>query len=97
MGNCASRWARFAVGLCVLELAGETAPAAGELDVVEVDEFRDGTRLFSSGLGGLEHLVRVPALARARVEEHREWFVVNHFGFPFDCILYVHVGLLSRN
>lgn len=72
-----------AVGLCVLELADETASAAGELDVVEVHEFGDGTCLLCAGFGGFEHLVRVPTLARARVEEHREWFVVDHFGFPF--------------
>ena len=71
------------------------------LAVVDIDKFCDGARLFRSGLGGLQHLVRVPAraplcgsvaeapsanptpaprahLARAGVEEHREWLTVFH-------------------
>jgi endonuclease III-like uncharacterized protein len=44
-------------------------------------------------VGTLQHLVRVPTPTRTGVEEHREWFVVYHFGFPFlSCV----AGVISR-
>ena len=66
------------VRLGVLELAGEAAFATGETDVIEVDEFRFGARLLCARLRCLKHLGGVPALARAGVEEHCEWFTVFH-------------------
>ena len=66
----------YAVRLGVLELAGEAAFATGEAEVVEVYEFRFGSCLLCARFRRLEHLGSVPALTRAAVEEHSEWFVV---------------------
>jgi len=53
-----TRPARLAASACV-------SAAIPLLAVVEIDKFRDGARLFRSGLGVLQHLVRVPARALA--------------------------------
>ena len=66
------------INMDLLIYAYKVALAAGELDAVEVDEFGFRPCLLRSGLGRLQHFVRIPPLARAGIEEHRKWLVVNH-------------------
>ena len=69
-----------------------TGGGAIRKDVIEVNKFGCRPRLLRSGLGCLQHLVCVPALARAGVEEHRKWLVVHHWFLLFKHVNVVYDG-----
>ena len=63
-----------AVGFGIFDLAGETAFAAEELEIIQIHEFRFSPGGFRALHGALQDFGSVPVFAWTAVEKHGKWF-----------------------